>query len=494
MRPRLSRDIFVYGVGEVLVKAFGLITLPIYTRIFSPEQYGTLSIVLTVAGLVLAIVALGGDSAFSRYFLAARTDPERQTVTSTWIGFLGAWSVLATLLLLPFSGELALLATGGVSAGAAVSIALLWTPVRLINLMCAQVLRNEFRAGAYTVLNVLALALIVGGSVTGAVVLDLGIEGVLLGTLAGELVMLPVRLFSARHMFRWRFSMPVLRTLLAYGAPLVPASLAYWVFMTSDRVLLSNLSTLEQVGLYSVAASAVSVANIAIVALGQAWSPHAIHLYEADPPSAGRMFARMFTFILAGFGLLAVGMTVFANELIGLLSGRGFEGAAAAVAPLSLGMIAYASTSVTAGGISLKGRTMYVAIHSWFAAILNVVLNVVLIPPFGMVGAAWATAAAYVALTAAYGITSHRLWPFEYDRRRAITILTLTVVAVLGSPFLPSGTLDDPGGWILATGVKLLYCVALLVAMFWLGGLDRADLAQVRSALGGLRPGRPAER
>ncbi|MEX0791153.1 MAG: oligosaccharide flippase family protein, partial [Actinomycetota bacterium] len=125
MRPRLSRDIFVYGVGEVLVKAFGLITLPIYTRIFSPEQYGTLSIVLTVAGLVLAIVALGGDSAFSRYFLAARTLPERQTVTSTWIGFLGAWSVLATLLLLPFSGDLARLATGGVSAGAAVSIALL---------------------------------------------------------------------------------------------------------------------------------------------------------------------------------------------------------------------------------------------------------------------------------------------------------------------------------------------------------------------------------
>ena len=50
MRPRLSRDILIYGVGEVLVKAFGLITLPIYTRIFSPEQYGALSVVLTVAG------------------------------------------------------------------------------------------------------------------------------------------------------------------------------------------------------------------------------------------------------------------------------------------------------------------------------------------------------------------------------------------------------------------------------------------------------------
>ena len=483
MRPRLSRDILVYGVGEVLVKAFGLITLPIYTRIFSPEEYGTLSIVLTVAGLVLAIVALGGDSAFSRYFLAARTIPERQTVTSTWIGFLGAWSAVAIVVMLPFSAALAQLAVGNDSAGGAIAFALLLTPVRLINLMCAQVLRNEFRAAAYTVLNVLALALMVAGSVFGAVVLDLGVEGVLLGTLAAELAMLPVRVLSARHMLRWQFSSAVLRRLLAYGVPLVPTSLAYWVFTTSDRVLLSNLSTLEQVGLYSVAASVVNLANIAIMALGQGWSPHAIHAYEADAASARRLFARMFTYILAGFGLLATGLTVFAHELIAVLAGGGFTGAAAAVPPLAIGMIAYASTQVTAGGISLKERTMFLAVYSWLAAAINVVLNLALIPPFGMVGAAWATAAAYVSLTVGYGITSHRLWPFGYDVRAAATILTLTAVALLGSGLLPTADVADPALWIVATGTKLLYCAALLAAMFWFGGLDRAELGRVRSAL-----------
>ena len=494
MKPRLSRDILVYGVGEVLVKAFGLITLPIYTRIFSPEEYGTLSVVLTVAGFVLAIVALGGDSAFSRYFLAARSHGERQTVTSTWIGFLGVWSVAAMVLLLPFSSGLAQLSTGSDAGSVAIAYALLLTPIRLINLMCAQVLRNEFRAAAYTVLNVLSLGLMVAGSVFGAVVLNLGVEGVLLGTLAAELVMLPVRLLSARHMLRWQFSSSVLRRLLRYGVPLVPTSLAYWVFTTSDRVLLSNLSTLEQVGLYSVAASVVNLANIAILALGQGWSPHAIHAYEADPASARVLFARMFTYILAGFGLLAAGLTVFADELIGILTGSGFEGAAAAVLPLAVGMIAYASTQVTAGGISLKERTMFLAAYSWMAAAINVVLNLVLIPPFGMLGAAWATAAAYVSLTIAYGITSHRLWPFAYDRRPAVTILSLTAAALLGSSLLPTADAQDPALWVVAIAVKLLYCLALLAAMFWLGGLDRAELARVRSALAAFRPRRVADR
>lgn len=489
VRPRLSRDILVYGIGEVVVKAFGLITLPIYTRIFSAAEFGTLSVVLTVAGFILAVVALGGDSAFIRYFLATRDIRERRVITSTWIGFLAAWSMGAILLMLPFAGEIARLATGTGSAGVLILLALLLTPVRLINLMCAQVLRNEFRAGAYTSLNIAALGLMVAASLFGAIVLDLGIVGVLLGTLVAELGMLPVRLLTARHMLGWQFSGPMLRRLLAYGVPLVPTSLAYWVFTTSDRVMLSNLSTLEEVGLYSVAASLISLATIAVTGLGQAWNPHAIYAYEDDPDAAGRLFARMFTYILAAFGLLAVGMTAFAPELIGIVAGSRFSGAAAAVAPLAVGMIAYATTQVTAGGISLMTRTGYLAVYSWMAAGINLALNLILIPPFGMVGAAWATAIAYLALTVAYLLTSLRLWPFSYEWRRALVLVVLTGAALLVSELFlrPASAAGVP--WAVLIGLKALLCVALLFTMFRFGGLDRRDLARVRSALAGLRTG-----
>lgn len=485
MRTRLSRDILVYGVGEVVVKAFGLITLPVYTRIFSPEEYGTLSIVLTVAGLVMAVVALGGDSAFVRYFLAARTFHDRQVVTSTWIGFLGAWSVAATVLLLPLSGPLSELATGAGSAGGLMAIGLLITPLRLINLMCAQVLRIEFRAGAYTILNVTTLALTVSLGLIGAVVLDLGLLGVVLGMLAAEVAMLPLRIASARHLLAWQFSGSALLQLLKYGIPLVPTSLAYWVFTTSDRVLLGNLSTLEQVGLYSVAASLVSLTNIAITALGQAWSPHLFRTYEEDPSVAGLLSARMFTYILAGFGSIAVGMTVFAQDLIGLVAGEQFSASAAAVAPLAAGTIAYATTQVTAGGISLTGRTGYLALYSWLAAGINIVLNLLLIPRFGMVGSAWATAAAYVSLTAAYLVTSRRLWPFTYPWRRAATVILLTALAMTLGAILPASLGAFP--WVGMLVLKVAYCLAFVAMLFVVGGLDRAELRSLGVAMPGFR-------
>ena len=65
-----------------------------------------------------------------------------------------------------------------------------------------------------------------------------------------------------------------------------------------------------------------------------------------------------------------------------------------------------------------------------------------------------------------------------------MTILGLTAAWLLGSSLLPTADGGDPAMWVVALAVKLLYGLALLAAMFWLGGLDRAELARVRSALG----------
>ena len=64
----LLRDIAIYGTGNLLVKATAFITMPIYTRIFTPEEYGIWNFTLTAVGLVSTVLALGGDSAYARYF------------------------------------------------------------------------------------------------------------------------------------------------------------------------------------------------------------------------------------------------------------------------------------------------------------------------------------------------------------------------------------------------------------------------------------------
>jgi O-antigen/teichoic acid export membrane protein len=479
---RLTRDFAVYGLGVIVIKAFSIITIPIYTRVFTPEQFGILSYVTTLGGLLGAVLVLGGDSAYARFFFEAQTLERRQLITSTWVGFLAAWSLIVTLLLVPFAGLVAKASFGNTQTTPLLVAILLIGPVSLVNRMCAEVLRNDFRAAAYVALNAASTFLFIGFVVLAVVVLRLGLLGVLLGTLAAELVMLPVRLWTARSMFRFQFSVQVLRQLLAFGIPLVPTSLAYWVFLTSDRLILGKLSTLEQLGLYSVANSLVGLATIVVTAFAQAWSPHSIRLYEEERASASMVYGRVMTYLLAGFGLVAVAITAFGPELLHVLTTSAYSGASAAIAPLAIGLVAMASTQITAGGISMVKRTKYLAMLAWLAAAANVVLNVFLDRPFGMLGAAWATAFAYIGLTLMYLVTSQRLWRVSYEIRRGVTLVGLIVAFILAAGYLPSGS--EPG----PIAAKVSYCLAFIGAAFVLRAVNGREVAALRVVLARIRP------
>lgn len=464
----LVKDVAAYGIGDLLLKAASFFTLPIYTRLFTASEFGRLSYVSSAVGLVTAVLALGGESAYSRYFFEVRSEDERQRITSTWLFFLLGWATMLTLALVPASRAAARYSFGSSNDRWLFVLALLGMPIALLSNLLGQVLRNQFRPKLFTTLNVATTALTIGFSLFAAVQLKMGILGVLAGTLAGGLLLLPIRVWTVRGLIRPVFSVMWLRRLLSYGLPLVPASLAYWVFGTSDRILLGKLSSLSEVGFYSVASSLTSVLGLAYGALGQAWSPHAVRLYENDPDGAPDYHGRVLTFVLALFGLLAVGLTAFAREGILLVATDRYLPAALAIGPLSLGFMAYASTQVTVGGISITKRTHYVALYAWIAAILNVVLNLPLIPRWGMVAASWTTAIAYTFLTVAYGVTSYRLWPIAYERSKVTAIVGVSLILVLLVP--PLDALNLP--LVAALVAKTVLCLVFICVLMVVGVLD----------------------
>jgi O-antigen/teichoic acid export membrane protein len=462
----LLKDIGIYGLGDIILKATAFITLPLYTRIFTPEEYGMWSFVVTAVGLLNSIMILGGDSAYARFFFEAKSDEERRLITSTWFGFLALWSAGLVIFCLPITGLFSVWSFGTKEYGLLFFLTLLAAPLTLINTMCGQALRNRFQAKLFSTLNVVSTLLSVGFSLYGAVVMKLGLVGLLGGTLFATLVILPVRLWTVRDLLRPVFSVKVLRDLLMFGVPLVPSSLAYWVFAVSDRILLGKLSTLEQLGLYTVANQVTSILVFFHGALGQAWSPHAIRVYEEQPEQASVVFGRVMTYVLAGFGLLSVGITTFSSEILMVFSTPLFYGAKLAIGPLALGFVAYATTQVTALGISLRKKTHYLALFSWAAALLNVGLNVLLIPIWGMIAASWTTMATYLFLTLVYLTVSQRLWPVAYETRRALVLAGLTFIFTIAAPLLPA---LSP---IFSVVIKSVYCSTFVGLLFLLRGLD----------------------
>ena len=156
-----------------MLKATAFITMPIYTRIFQPEDYGVWNFILTIVTLMSNLLMLGGDSAYARYFFEAKTVRDKQIVTSTTLAFVAAWSFGVVALCLPLSGLFSVWSFSTREYAALFALGLLTAPVTLLNTLCGQVLRNQFQAKLFTLLNVLMTLLSIGAGLFAVLVLDL---------------------------------------------------------------------------------------------------------------------------------------------------------------------------------------------------------------------------------------------------------------------------------------------------------------------------------
>jgi O-antigen/teichoic acid export membrane protein len=170
-----------------------------------------------------------------------------------------------------------------------------------------------------------------------------------------------------------------------------------------------------------------------MVAFRLAWPAFAYSI--EDDREAKRTYAYVLTYLLFVCCWISIALGVLAPWLVHLLArGPGFGRAADAVAVLSFAATAYAGYTVVAIGIGRARQTQFNWIVSGAAALVNIVLNVILIPPFGMIGAAVATLAAYLVLFLAMVVNSNRVYPVAYQWRRVATLGAVAVgLTVLGS-------------------------------------------------------------
>jgi O-antigen/teichoic acid export membrane protein len=250
--------------------------------------------------------------------------------------------------------------------------------------------------------------------------------------------------------------------------------MSFWVFTASDRVILAKLGSFEELGFYSVALALVSIFALLSAAVGQAWVPRLFRLYERDKDQAARVVGLSIRYYVFALGLVALGISALAPELIRLLTAPEYSPAAEVVPLLALGAVAYGSTMLTSSGLTLTYRTGRLSWFSAAAAVCNVALALALVPAFGMKGAAVASLLGYTALTLSYFLASQRVWRVTVEMRHLLATIGALVAAVVATSQLS----DESLLW------RLLILPAFVLVTAVVGGVsarDRRILRQVVS-------------
>ncbi len=471
---KLSKQVAIYGLGDTVTRLSSLLLLPVYTRFLSPQDYGRLAMALLISTVVSLILELGLRTAFFRFYFQDDTRDGKQRLIATTLLFL----LVSSAVILTFSVILLELKGTALfkdpSLVPLVRIALIATFFDLGSVVPFAIFRAEQRAARYAGLSFTRFLIGTTLSIVAVVWLEWGVTGIIYMNLLTAIIFFLICLSHVVGSLKWTIDFKLLGKLLAFGLPLMPASLAGWALTFSDRFFLERYTDLAQVGLYSIAYSIASVLNMAMGWFNTAWLPYCYSM--ADDPEAKVFYARIFTYALALFTFLALGLTLFAEEALYLFATPAYFGAAKVVPLLALSYLFYQANYLIALGLDLTGRTSYYAPIVGAAAVVNLILNFVLIPRYGMMGAAVSTALSYMVMPILAYLIVRRLYPVPYERSRLLRLILITT-----GIYLLGVTINTERPWV-NFGIGVLLVIAwgglLYVARFFTG----SELAAAQAA------------
>ena len=253
----------------------------------------------------------------------------------------------------------------------------------------------------------------------------------------------------------------------------MPTALFLWTTNFSDRLFLVRLADTAEVGLYSVGVRIASAMVLLLTAFRLAWPAFAYSI--DDEREARRTYAFVLTYLVLLTTWVATGVALLSPWVVDWIAAPAFEESSRVVGPLAFSTVAFAGYVVVAIGVGRARRTQFNWVVTGAAAAVNVALNLLLIPRYGMMGAAIATIAAYTTMFVGMTWWAQRIYPVPYQWRRVLT------AAGVGVALVAAGKLVG-GGLSVALVLSLAYPLVLLPLGFYLPAERRAIGARLRLA------------
>jgi len=428
---RLVRHSAIYGLGGIVSRILAVLLLPLYTRYLRPSDYGAIETLLALSAVLVTVFRLGISSAFFRFYFDATDEAGRTLVVRTSFWFTMASATLALTLGVIFATQIShvLFGTNHEADLVRASFVGLWAQMNYEQL--TSLFRVEERSVSYVIATLANLLVTVAATLVLVVGFDQRALGVIVGNFTGTLVVWAVLLAYRRFQLGLQFDYGLFRRMNHFGLPLVPSALALWAVNFIDRLFLVKLSSVHEVGLYSIGVRVASAIVLLLTAFRTAWPAFAYSIEDDD--EARQTYGYVLTYLIFVASWLALALGLLSPWIVHVLTTPAFYPASRVVAPLAFSGVAFAGYIVMAIGVGRARRTQFNWIVTGIGALVNVALNIALIPPYGMMGAAIATVAAYVVMFFGMVVNAQMVYRVPYQWRRVATAAgTAVALTVLG--------------------------------------------------------------
>ena len=431
----LSKNTLIYGLGHILARVVTFLLLPLYTNVFTPDEYGIISLAYVLMGFMSVVMHYGLDAALMKKYVQSDIAEKTIHFSSAWISFFItsiSFGFIMTIfrkflspILLGTSDDRLILLVGWI-----IALDVMWSIPQLI-------FRAEEKPFVYITCSLI--------NVIGSLILNLlfvlqfemGVYGVLLSNIivSGFLFIITIPFIYYRINFK-KASIYSWKKMMKFGIPFLPSGIFAMIMELADRYILKQMTDLYTVGMYSSGYKLGMLMMLIVMGFNMAWQPFFLKIGGSNQYKP--LYARINSYVFALLGFIWIILLIWVDDIIRVefgnisLYGKEYWSSTEIVPWISLGYVFYGLFLLQLPGIFHLEKTIWIAISRGIGAISNILFNIYLIPIYGAKGAAIATCVSFIIMFIIIFIINRHLFPIVYEWSRIIRIMiTMSIIWLL---------------------------------------------------------------
>jgi len=413
----------IYGIGLFLRKALGFFLIPLYTHTFTHNQYGKLAMIYLFSGALITFYNLGLNEAFLKQFTEKEND--KREVFSRFFLFRLTYSSLFLFLLFILSSRLSnfLLTPGDIYL---IRLASVTNWIECLSGPGLLILRITNRSKKYVFLNTIRFIINIALNILFVLYLKMGIAGVLLGNLGSSFILFLLIYPEIRKFLTIKLHWSPLKRLLNYGLPILPLSIIIWVGLDLiDRWLIKWILGLGKTGVYTLGYQFGTVMGVLVSGFCGAWTA----FFYNNPENKKAFADSSIIFVRASLVLWAI-LSFFTPEIFRAMVAEEYWIAQKIVPIIAFSYIFFGLEEIFSAGFYIKSRTGLLIPVALTPLLINISLNLYLIPRYGIMGAAIATLFSYFLFAIFSYLIGNKIFPVNYNLKIISSDLCLGIILI----------------------------------------------------------------
>lgn len=480
---KFTSDVAWVAISQVLILLTGLAILSALTKSYPPEIYGVWVQIFVTVGLLTPILTFHLGTAMVR-FLAGEEDRDKQRrALGTMLWPILAFACLLLLISLLLRQNLSIFLFAEPKYASFIPLAFLWASVEALFSFSLSYLRARGRIKRLSVIQ-LALAVVKMALIVILAVAGYSLEWIIVCLIIGQALFVAMVLgMIAREIGFPQPGFEGLKGYLAFSLPMLPTGALMWIINSSDRYFITHLLSLPQAGIYSASYILGSLVSLFWTPIGFVLFPTISKFWEQKDLAKVKSYFEYSTKLFLTLAIpAAAGLYMLSQPLLGIVTTAEFMVGGTLVLLVALGTVFCGLYNLNVYVIYLVQKTKWLPFIFTIGAVTNALINIILIPKVGIIGAAISTIVSYFVLSAIITVWARRAISYKMDFKFISKVVLATLLMVFCLRFIEIGS-----------ALSIVLAVIVGVAIFSLGLLllkafSKQDRRLIREAFSGLNP------